>query len=166
MSIRWLTETIYVAPSVIDKVGIFTSTSLLAGDMVYQVKGQLVEGEFSEVFARMHPNWIGVCKEMWLDPEPKNPMIFTNHSCEPNAIVSEGLRVIALKPIMADEEILMDYSTTEIDPYWSMACTCNSPTCRKTIQAFQFLPSEIRHLYQPYMLTALFTDMLAMMTAY
>ena len=164
MSTRWLSETIYVAPSVIDKVGIFTSTPLLAGDMVYRVKGRYVKGEFSETFAKMYPNWIGVSKEMWLDPEPKNPMIFMNHSCEPNAIVTEGLRVIALKPIMADEEILMDYSTTEIDPYWDMACTCNSPICRKTIRSFQFLPADMRRAYQPHMLSSLLVEMLISVT--
>ena len=85
-------------------------------------------------------------------------MIFMNHSCKPNAIVTNGLQVVALKPIYADEEILMDYSTTEIDPYWSMPCTCNSPSCRQRILPFHLLPLELRRIYSDYMLETLLAD--------
>ena len=158
MSIKWLTDTIYVAASTIDKVGIFSSAPILKGQMIYQVTGQLVTAEFSEEFAKLGPNWIGISKEVWLDPAPTNPMTFMNHSCDPNAIVTDGPQVMALKPICANEEILMDYSTTEIDPYWEMPCTCNSPVCRKLILPFQFLPLELRHIYRGHMLKTLLAD--------
>lgn len=158
MSREWLTDTIYVAASTIDKVGIFSSSPILPGETIYHVTGQLVTAEFSEHFAKMGPNWIGISKEVWLDPDPTNPMTFMNHSCEPNAIVTNGPQVMALKPICAHEEILMDYSTTEIDPYWAMTCHCNSPSCRKVIQPFQFLPVELRRMYGSYMLETLLAD--------
>ena len=158
MSVKWLTDTIYVATSSIDKVGIFTSVPVSKGQPIYKVTGQLVTAQFSEEFAKMGPNWIGISKEVWLDPAPTNPMTFMNHSCEPNAIVSEGPQVIALKSICANEEILMDYSSTEIDPYWQMPCTCNSPFCRKVILPFQFLPLELRRVYREYMLKTLLAD--------
>ena len=161
MSIKWLTETIYIAASTIDKVGIFSSKPILTGETIYHVTGQLVTAEFSEEFAKQGPNWIGISKERWLDPDPTNPMTFMNHSCEPNAIVTNGPLIMALKPICAHEEILMDYSTTEIDPFWSMPCHCNSPSCRKLIQPFQFLPVELRHLYRSYMLETLLADVSA-----
>ena len=158
MSITWLTDTIYVAASTIDKVGIFSSKPIVTGETIYEVTGQLVTAEFSEEFAKMGPNWIGISREVWLDPDPTNPMTFMNHSCEPNAIVTNGPQVMALKSISAHEEILMDYSTTEIDPYWSMPCKCNSPSCRHIIQPFQFLPDELRRAYRLYMLETLLAD--------
>jgi hypothetical protein len=158
MSKQWLTDTIYVAASTIDNVGIFTSSPILTGETIYQVMGQFVKAEFSEQFSKMGPNWIGISKEVWLDPDPTNPMTFMNHSCEPNAIVTSGLQVVALRPIFAHEEILIDYSTTEIDPYWAMPCTCNSPSCRKSIGPFQLLPPELRRLYSDYMLETLLAD--------
>ncbi len=160
MSITWLTEPIYVAPSAIDKVGIFSSQPLRSGDTIFQVIGQYIRNGYSAEFAQMGPNWIGISKELWLDPDTANPMNFMNHSCEPNSIVTEGLKVIALRDIQAGEEIVMDYSTTEIDPFWQMPCHCNKPSCRKVIQAFQFLPDHLRQLYQPKMLASLFTDAL------
>jgi len=158
MSIKWLTDSIYVAASTIDKVGIFSSKPIKIGETVYHVTGQLVTAAFSEEFAKMGPNWIGIRKELWLDPDPTNPMTYMNHSCEPNAIVTNGPRVVALKPIYTNEEIVMDYSTTEIDPFWSMPCNCNSPSCRKLIQPFQLLPAELRHLYRVHMLETLLAD--------
>lgn len=90
MSTEWLTETIYVAHSAIDNIGIFSSRPLCTGDTIYCVTGKYVRNEFSVEFAVMGPNWIGISKELWLDPDPTNPMTFMNHSCEPNSIVTEG----------------------------------------------------------------------------
>lgn len=158
MAIQWLTETVYVAPSAIDKVGIFSSRHIGTGDTVFSVTGKYVRNGFSVEFARMGPNWIGISKELWLDPDPDNPMTFMNHSCEPNSIVTEGLKVVALRDIEVGEEIVMDYSTTEIDPFWKMNCHCHKPSCRKIITAFQFLPAELRMLYQHKMLATLVAD--------
>jgi uncharacterized protein len=158
MSITRLTETIYVAPSAIDKVGIFSSQPLRSGDTVFCVTGQYVRNEFSVEFSQMGPNWIGISRELWLDPDLTNPMTFMNHSCEPNSIVTEGLKVIALRDVEAGEEIVMDYSTTEIDPFWKMDCHCNKDSCRKIIQAFQFLPADLRQLYIGLILPTLAAD--------
>ncbi|MCA0456613.1 MAG: SET domain-containing protein-lysine N-methyltransferase [Chloroflexi bacterium] len=155
MSTQWLTKTIYVAPSSIDNVGIFSLRPLRAGETIYTVTGKFVRNEYSAVFALLGPNWIGVSKELWLDPDQSNPMNFMNHSCEPNAIVTEGLNVVALRDIPVHEEIVMDYSTTEIDPYWQMDCHCGRATCRKAIRAFQFLPTELRQRYEGQMLATL-----------
>lgn len=161
MSIKWLTDNLYVAHSLIDNVGIFCQKPLRRGDVIYRVTGTLVQNSFSIEFAKMGPNWIGISKELWIDPHPDNPMTFMNHSCEPNAIVGNDLNVIALHDIPANIEILMDYSTTEIDPYWQMACKCHSSTCRTTIKAFQFLPVALRELYAPQMLPSLIADVQA-----
>lgn len=158
MSTKWLTDTLYVSPSSIDNIGIFSSRSLLAGETIYRVIGNYVRNEFSAEFAVMGPNWIGISKELWVDPEPTNPMTFMNHSCEPNSIVTEGLKVVALRSIEAGEEIVMDYSTTEIDPFWKMDCHCNKESCRKVIQGFQFLPANLRHRYEGRMLATLVAD--------
>ena len=53
MSKQWLTDTIYVAASTIDKRGIFTSIPINTGDSIYQVTGQVVEAIYSEEFAKM-----------------------------------------------------------------------------------------------------------------
>jgi hypothetical protein len=103
------------------------------------------------------PNWIGIGWESWLVPERGNPIRFTNHSCDPNAIVAEGLIVVAIEDIPAGSEIVVDYATTEVDPYWRLHCCCGSPRCRGQVRSFPFLPDALRARYEPH-LPAVFLD--------
>ncbi len=90
----------------------------------------------------------------WLELEQGDIGLYMNHSCAPNAIVDKHLNVITLRPITENEEILIDYSTTELDPYWSMKCACGQPTCRKTLLSFQYLPAELKREYSRFLAPA------------
>jgi uncharacterized protein len=58
-----------------------------------------------------------------------------NHSCDPNAEVQAGIdaegkpwgRIVAIRPILPDEEINYDYA---FDPEVAEPCRCGSPLCR------------------------------------
>jgi hypothetical protein len=119
-----------------------------AGDPVFVVRGRRVRLRFEDGY---HPHWIGVGWQRWLAPERGNPIRFTNHSCEPNVIVTEGLVVMALEDIPAGREILLDYATTEVDPDWSFRCRCGSPRCRGTVRSFPRLSEELRARYAPHL---------------
>jgi uncharacterized protein len=119
-----------------------------AGETLYVVRGRPVSLPFNYDPAR-GPNWVGTGWESWIVPEPGNPIQFTNHSCDPNVIVSEGLVVIAIKDIPSGGEILLDYATTEIDPSWQLRCRCGSPRCRGQVRSFTFLPKVLRVRYAP-----------------
>jgi hypothetical protein len=80
-------------------------------------------------------------------PERGSPLRFTNHSCFPNAIVSEGFAVVAFGDIPPGGEVLLDYSTTEVDPGWRLRCHCKSSHCRGLVRSFPFLPEPLRALY-------------------
>lgn len=69
---------------------------------------------------------------------------FINHACSPNAgirLTPSGYELIALRPILPQEEITYDYST-----YISrhgrevLDCRCGSPHCRGRVSAFVELP--------------------------
>ena len=83
----------------------------------------------------------------WIVPAADCPWRYINHSCEPNCGL-KGRTVVALRRIRKGEEITIDYSTTEEDPYWRMSCSCGSLRCRKQIGAIHTLPrsSFSRHL--------------------
>ena len=99
-----------------------------------------------------------LCADCYIDGSVGgNETQYINHSCEPNTIVSEGLRLIALRPIASGEELTLDYSTTELDPYWTLACTCGAPRCRRTIRAFPSLPGELQARYGRFMPTTMLT---------
>ena len=55
-----------------------------------------------------------------------------------------------MKKIMKGEEIAIDYSITEDDPYWRMQCSCKNRNCRKTIRSIRDLDKRILKKYGPY----------------
>jgi SET domain len=125
-------QNVYVALSQIEGLGIFAATAFETGAPICVLVGEAKSGE---VPMEMGPNWVGVGKNEWIDPD--DPVDHLNHSCDPNAAFSEGLVLRALRPIARDEEVTMDYSTTEADLTWRMNCACGVPTCRKTLTSIQ-----------------------------
>jgi len=88
------------------------------------------------------PNLFGLAPGLWIDPLP--PFSHINHSCAPNAAVGRRRTIYAISEIPALAEITIDYSTTEADPFWRMACRCGTADCRLLLrpiqQAFDELP--------------------------
>lgn len=123
---------IYTGQSAIEGQGIFARSAISAGTPICTLTGPLRRSSF---LISSQPNWIGIDKNTWIDPEP--PLDRINHSCEPNAALGEGLMLRAIAPIGIGEEITMDYSTTEADFAWEMDCACGMPTCRKHLRSIQ-----------------------------
>jgi len=145
---RGFSENFRIAASPVHGRGLWCLHPRRAGEPVFVVRGRRVRLHFEDGH---HPHWIGVGWECWLAPERGNPMRFTNHSCDPNVIVTEGLVVVALEDIRAGSEILLDYSTTEVDPDWWFRCGCGSPRCRGTVRSFTRLPEDLRTRYAPHL---------------
>ena len=70
------------------------------------------------------PNYIGLGPDVWIDPDL--PLDHINHHCAPNAAFGPRRQLIALRPIEPHDEVTIDYSTTEADPAWTMACGCGA----------------------------------------
>jgi hypothetical protein len=130
--------------------GLWTERARRAGEMLYVVRGRPVSWPFDRDY-KQGGNWIGTGWESWLVPERGSPIRFTNHGCEPNAIVSEGLAVVALEDIPSGSEVVLDYATTEVDPFWRLRCSCRSPRCRGQVRSFPFLPEALRARYTPHL---------------
>jgi hypothetical protein len=146
-------EYLDVAPSPIQGLGLFTSKNLPAYQNIFTITGKKVYRTYHPVYASLNPNWLGTGYQEWLEINEGDISVYINHSCSPNVIVNEHLQVITLRRIRKGEELLLDYSTTELDPYWSMKCTCGEPCCRKTLLSFQYLPIELQHEYDKYLST-------------
>jgi hypothetical protein len=135
-----------VKQSAIHGMGLYPKYTFSKGEQIYKITGRRVSADYDANFCE-GPNWVGVGWHEWLIPEPANPIVFTNHACCPNAIISDGLVVIALRDIDIGEEIVVDYSTTEVDPYWRMLCSCQLATCREQIRAFSYFPAAVQRFY-------------------
>jgi hypothetical protein len=78
---------------------------------------------------------------------PDEPFIYSNHSCDPNSGINRKLELVTLRPVMKDEEITWDYSTSMLERHWTMQCQCESPLCRQLITDFDLLPKITQNLY-------------------
>jgi hypothetical protein len=124
-------DALRIARSDINGFGLFANQSFAANAPVCQLRGAL-----KRLPHRSLPNWIGIGPGLWIDPAL--PLQHINHSCSANTAFGRSRRLYALREIVAGEEITLDYSTTEADPKWSMACACHSANCRKTLFAIQY----------------------------
>jgi len=80
---------------------------------------------------------------------------FFNHSCEPNCGFSGQVFLVAMRDIMAGEEITFDYAMTVSesvgsDMVFSMDCACGSPRCRGTITEQDWRLPELQERYRGY----------------
>lgn len=80
---------------------------------------------------------------------------FMNHSCNPNCAHKTDAEVIALRPIVADEELTIDYATI-MSPNGletPFLCNCGSENCRGEITKFDCLKPDLQKKYEPYFLS-------------
>ena len=87
---------------------------------------------------------------------PPSPMRFLNHSCNPNCGLlirrgTERLQIHALRPIMAGEELTLDYETFE-EEFKALTgpCLCRSSQCRGRLRGYATLSAELREYYGIY----------------
>jgi SET domain len=128
---RYIHPSLRIAPSMINGFGLFAQRSYGIGDRLCRLSGAIKQRP-----QRSLPNWIGLAPGLWIDPN--TPLQHINHSCDANSAFGPRRQLMALRPIAKGEEITLDYSTTESDPYWSMACACGTAQCRKMLFAIQF----------------------------
>jgi uncharacterized protein len=140
-----------VKSSSIQGLGLFTSQELAANQIVFKISGTKVHHEYRPELSACNPNWLGTGYQEWLIIEEGDIGVYINHSCTPNVIVNENLQVVTIRPINRNEEVLLDYSTTELDPYWNMKCSCGETNCRKVLRGFQYLPLQLQEEYSRYL---------------
>lgn len=123
---------LYISKSKIHGFGLFVSIPFGQSAEISKLCGTNYRQEKYELASTEHwPNAIGIGPLCWIIPT--NEFAYINHSCSPNAYVGADLRIIAAENLNADDEITIDYSTIEADPFWSMDCNCKASNCRKKL---------------------------------
>jgi uncharacterized protein len=151
-----LAAKIRVSSSPVEGKGLFAAADIHPGERLFLITGEFVSHSYSPDFSAQGRDWIGATANKWLKPDEDNLIVYLNHSCSPNCYINEEFAVVAMHAVKEGEELFMDYSTTEIDPYWQLDCTCRSPKCRKQIKAFQHLPRMQQVSYLKYIPMRLF----------
>jgi hypothetical protein len=134
---------------------VFANAPIPAGTRILEVTGPILRQPPHAVSC----NLVQVGHHQYVDISA--PVIFVNHSCEPNAGIRGDLWLVSIRAIEAGEQITFDYSTTMQENYWTMECDCRSPLCRNSVADFCLLPKARRHFYlslgvvQPFIVRAL-----------
>ncbi|WP_366524565.1 SET domain-containing protein-lysine N-methyltransferase [Nannocystis sp.] len=81
---------------------------------------------------------------------------YLNHSCDPNcALVFDRLELVALRPLVAGEELSFNYLSSEWDMAAPFRCGCGAAGCMRSISGFRWLaPAEqdaLAPLASPYL---------------
>ena len=128
--------------------GIFAVAPVPKGELLLKFEGERLSfNEQCQIDDEANTLQIG--EDLYLNPEA--PGLYTNHSCHPNCYINSDLWLVAARRIEADEELVIDYSTTMLERHWEMKdCQCGSALCRGTIRDFDTLPvgTQDRYLRQ------------------
>ena len=140
---------IAVSGSAIEGKGIFAAEDIRKGEIIQRIEGERIKRELkSEKESKKFANWIGLGKNLWLNPN-KTKFRYLNHSCNPTEAIIRSRTLVALSDLEEGEEVTFDYSLTDIDPHWSMVCHCGAPNCRKLITPLYSIPPEVFKNHYP-----------------
>lgn len=89
---------------------------------------------------------VGLGKHITLQPEF---LQYINHSCAPNVFFdTTSMKLMALKEIGINEELVFFYPSTEWQMTQSFHCYCGSPACLGEIRGAAYLSKQVLKQYR------------------
>jgi uncharacterized protein len=136
---NWLHPVLSVRDSPINGRGLFSTGDLPTGTVLARFGGFLYP-----VSARYDPTVVqpstaaGVADFVLLAEHvngSKDESDYINHSCSPNVGMADAITIVAIRDILAEEELTADYAYWEADQGYVMksSCNCRSSNCRGRI---------------------------------
>ena len=124
-----------------DQNALFALQSFQPGEMIAEFWAGTIAAEPTYLTVQ-----IDIDKHITLQPEF---LQYINHSCEPNVFFdTTNMRVVALRPIAAGEEMTFFYPSTEWQMTQSFNCYCGSPHCLGDIRGAAYLNEEVWKRYR------------------
>ncbi len=128
--------------------GIFAIDMIKKGEVIAAFDGRVYSSRSTKWNEDLYNHCIQFEEKKWRDSTGIARLI--NHSCEPNCGIQNLFQIVAMRNILLGEEITWDYEMTEDHPYWRMACSCGTGSCRKVIGAYGNMPGVVRKKYKKY----------------
>ena len=69
-----------------------------------------------------------------------------NHGCDPN-LGWAGEELVTLRDVAADEELLVDYALSTVDPAYYLRCHCPSQRCRQMVEGTDWQIPQLQRRY-------------------
>jgi len=160
---HWLNPKIEPRPLPPRGDGLFAKSKLRKGDCLMMIGGYILTvEEESRLPGKSSDNGVQIAKDLVLctvRSEEWGGVNYLNHSCEPNAGLNGQIAVVAMRDIVRDEEITIDYAMvlhkTKKGPTYRLECLCGAETCRGAITENDWkepaLQERFRGYFQPYL---------------
>lgn len=140
-------------PSNIEGVGLFAIASIKKDEVVAVKAGHTLSlNEVKSLSFTCHPE-LQIADDLFICPsnseELADSMLYINTSCNPNIGMRGDIVFVAMRDIVAGEELVMDYAM--IDNYdYSFECTCGSKECRKYVTGYDWKNINLQQKYGKY----------------
>lgn len=141
-----------VQPSPIHGQGLFAREAIEAGEIV-AVKGGhvLTAAAWQALEPTLGAAEIQIAEDLFLAPVDaagrEGSMLYTNHSCDPNIALQGQIVFVAMRAVVAGEELTHDWATTD-DSDDSMICHCGSTHCRGMITGKDWMQPALQRRYR------------------
>jgi uncharacterized protein len=134
--------------------GLFATEQISAGEIVAVKGGHIVTTTQVRELPDPLPNSeIQIADGLHLvavSPEEYEPvMLFINHSCEPNVGFAGNIILVAMREVIAGEELTTDYALFD-DYDGQMTCRCNTASCRRVIDGHDWRRRDLQLRYHGY----------------
>ena len=83
------------------------------------------------------------------EEERELSMLYSNHSCDPNLGMRGEITFVAMRDILAGEELTHDWAMTDDDEY-SVECKCGARNCRNIITGKDWQRPDLQKRYAGY----------------
>jgi len=133
-------------------MGVFALSPIGEGELLVLWGGRIVgESELDPTMPNFSQRVLQIEEGLFLlAPESLEPSDRFNHSCDPNAGFSGQIGLVAMRDIVAGEEVCFDYAMCDGSPYDEFICSCGSENCRGNITGEDWKRSDLRGRYAEY----------------
>jgi uncharacterized protein len=144
----WLDPRIEVRPSPIHGRGLFPTAAILPGETILVIGGEVMPGShLQRLKKRESYSCMALDEATILVNSQNDPVIYGNHSCDPNLWMVGAVTEVARKHIARDEELTVDYAVMSDDPEWRRVCRCGAKNCRGVVTGLDWRRRELQERY-------------------
>jgi len=148
-SVSWLDPRIEVGDSAIHGKGLVARESVRAGEVVIRWGGEMLPlAALDDLKTRERYDCAALSEDTIIVFAAEDPVIYGNHSCDPNLWMESETAISVRRDIAAGEELTIDYAVLSDDPTWSMGCACGSPLCRGVVRGDDWARPELQERYR------------------
>lgn len=147
-----ISSKIEIRSSGINKKGMFAKEPIYKGEIVYVKGGHIITRD--ELFSSSVINsYLPISDEYYIGAlnaeEEEGIKLYNNHSCSPNCGVHGEITFVAIRDILPDEELTIDYAFIDNEDY-TFECHCGSPECRHIITGYDWKNRKLQKKYYSY----------------